>query len=85
MSTATRIYVVRPNFGASVWHDVDLKNYPPDRLIRAANAAQAARHAIRNGFVVELASQNDLVDLVSTGTPVETAGAESANTDAEEL
>jgi len=72
MST-TRIYAVKPNFGADVWKDVDLKNYPPDRLIRATNAAQAARYAIRSGFTVELASQNDLVDMVSVGCPVESA------------
>lgn len=45
-------------------------------LIRAANGPQARNHAARSTFAVRLASQEDLVELVSAGVPIENAGAD---------
>ena len=50
------------------------------RLVRASNAAQAARHVIRTSHCVTVATQDELVALVTGGVPVESCG-----TDAEEL
>lgn len=68
MSTATRIYVVgHIETGAK-------------RLVRASNAAQAARHVIRTSHCVTVATQGELVSLVTGGVSVESCGS-----DAEEL
>lgn len=40
------------------------------QLIRAANTVQARNAAAKNTFEVKLATQDDLVDLVSAGCPV---------------
>lgn len=61
MST-TRIYLVT---------DVETNK---QRLIRAGNQAQAIRHAAQTRFDIEVAGQDDLVSLLSHGTPVELAG-----------
>ena len=45
----------------------------PDRLIEAANAAQAIRHAT-SPFKATLATQADLVRLIKEGVEVEKAG-----------
>jgi hypothetical protein len=68
MSTATRIYVVG-NIETCKKH-----------LVRASNSAQAARHIIRTSHIVEVASQDQLVELIASGVPVE-----NASTYAEEL
>ena len=43
------------------------------RLVRATNAPQAARHAMRTSHAVTVATQDELVDLVRVGTDVEDA------------
>ena len=43
------------------------------RLIRAANQAQAIRHAASTMFDIEVAGQDDLVSLLTHGIPVELA------------
>lgn len=43
------------------------------RLIRAANQAQAIRHAASTMFDIEVAGQDDLVSLLTHGIPVEMA------------
>lgn len=43
------------------------------RLIRAANQAQAVRHAAQSRFDIQVASQNDLVKLLAAGQTVESA------------
>jgi hypothetical protein len=58
---ASRIYVVNDSR-----HD-PLRN----RLVRAANRAQALRHVAQDSFNVEVATQNTLVFLVGQGVPVE--------------
>lgn len=50
------------------------------RLVRATNQAQALRHAVQSVFDVSVASQDDLVSLIASGTVVETAGEEPAPT-----
>lgn len=44
------------------------------RLIRAGNPAQVRNHASRTQYDVEVADQEDLVELVSKGVKVEDAG-----------
>lgn len=60
MSTPKRIYIVKDN---------DAR-----RLIRAANVAQARNHVARDTLQVAVASQDELVSLVSGGARVEDAG-----------
>lgn len=45
------------------------------RLIRAGNQAQTIRHAAQTRFDIEVAGQDDLVSLLTSGIPVELAGA----------
>lgn len=66
MATAnTRIYIVRRPL---------LPNAKP-RLVKAANAAQARRHAAASYFTVDVASQDDLVAAVKDGVEVEDSSA----------
>ena len=60
---STRIYLVT---------DVETNKH---RLIRAGNQAQAIRHAAQTRFDIEVAGQDDLVSLLTSGIPVEMAGA----------
>lgn len=60
---STRIYLVT---------DVETNKH---RLIRAVNQAQAIRHAAQTRFDIEVAGQDDLVSLLTSGIPVELAGA----------
>lgn len=60
---STRIYLVT---------DVETNKH---RLIRAGNQAQAIRHAAQTRFDIEVAGQDDLVSLLTSGIPVEPAGA----------
>ena len=60
MAAATRIYIIAPK-GIS-----DMK----PRLVRATNAPRALRH-VADDFIVEVASQDDLVSLIARGVPVE--------------
>ena len=57
----TRIYLVT---------DAETKRH---RLIRAANQAQAIRHAAQTRFEIEVAGQDALVNLLTHGIPVELA------------
>lgn len=61
---ATRIYVV-----TSI-HEQPMTS----RLVRASNVSQAVRHAAKSAFMVEVASQDTLVDLIGAGAKVEDAG-----------
>jgi len=63
---STRIYLVT---------DVETNKH---RLIRAGNQAQAIRHAAQTRFDIEVAGQDDLVSLLTSGIPVEMAGAGAA-------
>ena len=60
---STRIYVVT---------DVETNRH---RLIRAGNQAQAIRHAAQTRFDIEVANQDDLVNLLTSGVPIELVGA----------
>lgn len=46
------------------------------RLVRASNAATALRHVVRSDYSAEVASQDDLIELLTSGTRVEDAGTE---------
>jgi hypothetical protein len=59
---STRIYVVT---------DIETNRH---RLIRAGNQAQAIRHAAQTRFDIEVAGQEDLVNLLTSGVPIELAG-----------
>lgn len=61
MATATRIYLVTSNDGAA-------------RLVKATVASQAITHAAKQSFTVRVASQDDLVNALSSGVRVETYG-----------
>lgn len=43
------------------------------RLIRAANQAQAIKYAAQTRFDIEVAGQDDLVNLLTNGVPLELA------------
>ncbi len=47
------------------------------RLIRAHNQAQAIRHAAQTRYDVEVASQDALVTLLTSGVPVEMANGQA--------
>ncbi len=47
-----------------------------DRLVRAISAAEAIRHA-SSGYEAKVATQNDIIELMASGTPVETTVAAS--------
>lgn len=49
------------------------RNTQTRRLIRAANQAQAVRHAAQSRFDIQVASQDDLVTLLAAGQAVESA------------
>ena len=57
----TRIYLITEK------HRTD----GPKRLVRAANAAQARNHVARDSLACEVAGQDDLVALVTSGSKVE--------------
>lgn len=60
MATATRIYLVNGPTG--------------DRLVKATVASQAITHVAKSAFSAKVASQDDLVEALSTGIKVETYG-----------
>ena len=43
------------------------------RLIRAGTQAQAIRHAAQSRFEIAVAGQDDMVELLASGQPVESA------------
>jgi len=67
MST-TRIYLVEHQIG-------DVRER---RLVKAPNQAQAVAHVVRSRVKVDVASQEDLVALVSAGTKVESVNEQQA-------
>lgn len=70
MTTPRRIYVVRNKLV-----DIDAEaGKPVARLVRAPNAAQALRHVAADALVVDVASQDELVELVAAGVAVENSG-----------
>lgn len=60
MATSTRIYLVNGPTGT--------------RLVKAAVASQAITHVAKSAFSARVASQDDLVEAVSSGVKVETYG-----------
>lgn len=64
--TPTRIYLV------------SRKGVDHARLIRAATQAQALRHVALDEYMVDVATQDQLVDCVSEGVHVEDAAATDA-------
>jgi len=61
MATATRIYLVTNYDGTS-------------RLVKASVPSQAITHVAKQMFTVRIASQDDLVEALMSGTKVETYG-----------
>ena len=61
MATSTRIYIVTSTDGAT-------------RLVKATVASQAITHAAKQSFTARVASQDDLVQALSSGVKVETYG-----------
>ena len=59
---------------ARIYLVTDVETYK-HRLIRAGNQAQAIRHAAQTRFDIEVADQDDLASLLTSGIPVEMAGA----------
>lgn len=49
------------------------------RLVKAATKNAAIRHVAQGLMTVRVASQEDLVETLKSGVPVETAGAEHAD------
>lgn len=62
--TATRIYTVAPAAGG------------PRRLVRATHPANALRHVAADSFTVQVTGQEELVELLGAGVPVESIRAE---------
>ena len=61
MATPTRIYIVTSTEGAS-------------RLVKAAVPSQAITHVAKQVYAARIASQNDLVEAISSGIKVEAYG-----------
>lgn len=61
--TPRRVYAVRDNTNGTT------------RLVRAINVAAALRHVVRIAYTVDVASQDDLIELLTSGVPVEDASA----------
>lgn len=71
--TVTRIYLVRhTDTGA-------------ERLVRAANAVQARNHAARDTIDVNVATQDQLVALLTSGTTVAVEEAQRKDEDTTQL
>lgn len=62
MASSKRIYVVKPANGEG-----------DERLVEASNKTQAVGFVARNHFKANLASQAELVELVTAGVKVEKA------------
>jgi hypothetical protein len=66
MATQTRVYLVTPN-------RADCEQAPVQRrLIRTSHPSHALRHVAADEYSVAVASQDDLIALLSDGVPVET-------------
>lgn len=63
--TPRRIYLVASKLG---------EGNEAGALVRASSQAQAIGHVVRNRYAAEVASQTQLVDLVTAGIKVEDAG-----------
>lgn len=72
MTTPTRIYFVTADDGEQ-------------RLVRAATPAAAIRHAARGRYRANVAAQETLVELLTTGVKVETAGDEPATPEEQQM
>jgi len=69
VSTPTRIYLVRNTDTAE------------ERLVRATNAPRALAHIVRTSYVAEVASQDQLVALLTGDNRVEIEDAAGARED----
>lgn len=67
MAAKSRLYRVIDNEGNAA-----------DRLVEAGGQAQAIRHVARERYEARVATQHEIVKLVSTGVLVEVAGADNA-------
>lgn len=68
MSTPTRIYLVRN------------KDTAEERLVRATNAPRALAHIVKTSYAAEVASQDQLVALLTADHRVEIEDATGATT-----
>lgn len=66
MATKTRVYKVTPVAGGKA------------RLVRASHPSHALRHVADEQFHVAVPDQDDLIELIQAGTPVESIAAEQA-------
>ena len=69
--TPTRVYLVS-EFRSS------LESVGTVHLVRAVTPAQAIRHVARNRYQAEVAGQDELIQYVSAGVKVQTAGEDEA-------
>lgn len=65
MASSTRIYLVTEDAAAG----------KVQRLVRAANTAQAIRHVVEPRFIAEVATPEQCVELGGKGTKIEDASA----------
>lgn len=70
----TRIYLVGRVPGAAPADAGTIEG----RLVRATSQAMAIRHVVRSTYKAEVATPEQLVDLLTIGTKVEDAGEEAA-------
>lgn len=68
----TRIYLVSRAAGTAPNDAGTIEG----RLVRASSQSMAIRHVVRNTYKAEVATPDQLVDLVTIGTKVEEAGEE---------
>jgi hypothetical protein len=68
MATKNRVYLVTVT---------EPEGKPERRLVRAGNSAQAWRHVAESRIAVDLATQDDLIELAGSGVKVEEAKGEA--------
>lgn len=69
MTATTRIYIVKSR------HESSTDPITRRRLVDSSHPAIALRHVAADQFTVEIASQADLVELITAGVKVETPNA----------
>jgi hypothetical protein len=69
MAAPTRVYLISPRTVAA-------GTARECRLVRATHPAHALKHVADTAFSVEVAKQEDLIDLLGLGTKVEDIGPE---------
>jgi len=71
MATPTRIYLVEPKLEGDKRAPL-----PQRRLVRATHPAHALRHVADGAYIVAIASQDELVDMIEAGIKPESIKAE---------